>query len=80
MKEIILSGGVIGTPQILLNSGVGNTTELEALGIPPLHNLPDVGQGLTEHVAANVAWTVTGPTATVYVRIYLYVTFRPDRA
>ncbi|RXW22513.1 hypothetical protein EST38_g3334 [Candolleomyces aberdarensis] len=57
-NEIILSGGVIGTPQILLNSGIGNKTELEALDIPSLLNLPDVGQGLTEHVTTNVAWTV----------------------
>ncbi|KAJ2922055.1 hypothetical protein H1R20_g15046, partial [Candolleomyces eurysporus] len=57
-KEIILSGGVIGTPQILLNSGIGNKTELETLGIPPLLNLPDVGQGLTDHVATTIAWTV----------------------
>ncbi|KAJ2931957.1 hypothetical protein H1R20_g5144, partial [Candolleomyces eurysporus] len=63
-KEIILSGGVIGTPQVLLNSGIGNKTELEALGIPPLLNLPDVGQGLTDHVATNVAWTVIPPNTT----------------
>ncbi|KAJ2912440.1 hypothetical protein MD484_g7971, partial [Candolleomyces efflorescens] len=61
-KEIILSGGVIGTPQILLNSGIGNKTELEALGITPLLNLPDVGQGMTEHVAANVVWSVVPPS------------------
>ncbi|KAJ2931949.1 hypothetical protein H1R20_g5138, partial [Candolleomyces eurysporus] len=60
-KEIILSGGVIGTPQILLNSGIGNKTELETLGIPPLLNLPDVGQGLTDHVATTIAWTVIPP-------------------
>ncbi|RXW22518.1 hypothetical protein EST38_g3333 [Candolleomyces aberdarensis] len=65
VNEIILSGGVIGTPQILLNSGIGNKTELEALGIPPLLNLPDVGQGMTEHVAANVAWTVIPPNTTI---------------
>jgi choline dehydrogenase len=67
VKEIILSGGAIGTPQILLNSGIGNKTELEDVGIPSLLNLPDVGQGLTEHVAANVAWTVAGSTIPTYV-------------
>ncbi|KAJ2920835.1 hypothetical protein H1R20_g16258, partial [Candolleomyces eurysporus] len=64
VNEIILSG-VIGTPQILLNSGIGSKAELEHLGIPTVLNLPDVGEGLTEHVAANVAWMVIPPNTTI---------------
>ncbi|KAF6749239.1 hypothetical protein DFP72DRAFT_1142742 [Ephemerocybe angulata] len=56
-KELILSGGVIGTPHILLNSGIGNKTELEALGIPSIRDLPDVGQGITEHVSIAASFT-----------------------
>ncbi|KAJ3536351.1 hypothetical protein NMY22_g6071 [Coprinellus aureogranulatus] len=56
-KELILSGGVIGTAQILLNSGIGNKTELEELGIPSVLDLPDVGEGLMEHVAIPMTWT-----------------------
>jgi len=48
-KEVILSAGSIGTPHILLNSGIGNSTELRALGINPLVNLPDVGENLSDH-------------------------------
>ncbi|KAJ3531680.1 hypothetical protein NMY22_g8051 [Coprinellus aureogranulatus] len=55
-KELILSAGVIGTPQILLNSGIGNATELEELDIPPVLDLPDVGKGMTDHVAVRLAW------------------------
>ncbi|TEB19309.1 pyranose dehydrogenase [Coprinellus micaceus] len=56
-KELILSGGVIGTAQILLNSGVGNATELKELGIPSVLDVPDVGKNLMEHVAIPLAWT-----------------------
>lgn len=56
-KEVILSAGVIGTPQILLNSGIGNVTELRAFGIEPTLNLPDVGKGLSDHTSNVVAWS-----------------------
>ncbi|KAJ3509487.1 hypothetical protein NMY22_g16273 [Coprinellus aureogranulatus] len=55
-KELILSGGVIGSAHILLNSGVGNITELTALGIPSLLGAPDVGRNLMEHVAVPMTW------------------------
>ncbi|TEB27549.1 alcohol oxidase [Coprinellus micaceus] len=58
-RELILTAGVIGTPQIFLNSGIGNKTELSALAIPCVLDIPDVGMGLTEHTAANLAWTIT---------------------
>ncbi|KAJ7881442.1 aryl-alcohol oxidase [Mycena leptocephala] len=48
-KEIILSAGSIGTPNILLNSGIGNSSTLTSLGIKPVHNLPSVGQNLSDH-------------------------------
>ncbi|KAJ7139326.1 aryl-alcohol oxidase-like protein [Mycena epipterygia] len=41
-KELILSAGSIGTPNILLHSGIGNSSALSALGIKPLHNLPSL--------------------------------------
>lgn len=65
-KELIVSGGVIGTPHILLNSGIGNRTELSALGIKPVLNLPDVGENLSEHVAASLRWSVA-PQNTTFI-------------
>ncbi|KAF5362811.1 hypothetical protein D9757_013669 [Collybiopsis confluens] len=47
-KEVIISGGVVGSPQILLNSGIGNSTFLSSLGIKPLVDLPSVGQNLSD--------------------------------
>ncbi|KAG6914126.1 hypothetical protein DXG01_002288 [Tephrocybe rancida] len=48
-KEIILSAGSIGSPHILLNSGIGPTKDLQAVGVKPLVNLPGVGGNLTDH-------------------------------
>ncbi|KIK62553.1 hypothetical protein GYMLUDRAFT_42023 [Collybiopsis luxurians FD-317 M1] len=50
-KEVILSAGVIGSPHILLNSGIGDSDELSEIGIKPLVNLPSVGKNLTDQVS-----------------------------
>ncbi|KAJ6587189.1 aryl-alcohol oxidase [Mycena vulgaris] len=57
-KEIIISAGSIGTPSILLHSGIGNSSALLAIGIEPLHHLPSVGQNLTDHAVAGLTWLV----------------------
>ncbi|KAJ7164502.1 aryl-alcohol oxidase [Mycena filopes] len=57
-KETILSAGAIGTPTILLHSGVGDKTALQALGIPSLLHLPSVGQNLSDHPSFALAWSV----------------------
>ncbi|KAK0459367.1 alcohol oxidase [Desarmillaria tabescens] len=48
LKEIILSAGSVGTPHILLHSGIGDKAELTTLGITPRLHLPDVGKNLTD--------------------------------
>ncbi|KAJ7859960.1 glucose dehydrogenase short protein [Mycena olivaceomarginata] len=48
-KEIILSAGPVGSPQILLNSGIGAHSTLSALGIPPVLDLPSVGKNASDH-------------------------------
>ncbi|CAK5271192.1 unnamed protein product [Mycena citricolor] len=57
-KELILSAGSIGTPNILLHSGIGNSSTLRKLGIKPLHNLPSVGQNLSDHVLLPFGFSV----------------------
>ncbi|KAH6904212.1 glucose-methanol-choline oxidoreductase [Coprinopsis sp. MPI-PUGE-AT-0042] len=59
-KEVILSAGSYGTPQLLLLSGIGNSTDLEAFGIEPIIDLPSVGKNLTDHVLMGMQWNVTG--------------------
>ncbi len=50
-KEVILSGGVVGSPQLLLLSGVGPAEHLEEVGVPLVHHLPGVGQNFQDHSA-----------------------------
>jgi choline dehydrogenase len=47
--EIILSGGAIASPQLLLLSGIGPADHLRSLGIPVVHHLSGVGENLRDH-------------------------------
>jgi choline dehydrogenase len=58
-KEVILSGGAINSPQLLMLSGIGPADHLQALGIPLIVDLPGVGQNLQDHLAVPVAYKCT---------------------
>src|SRR5690606_10073092 len=49
-SEVILSGGAINSPQLLMLSGIGPAEQLRALGIDVLHDLPGVGRNLHDHL------------------------------
>ncbi|HAW46834.1 MAG TPA: glucose-methanol-choline oxidoreductase, partial [Roseovarius sp.] len=49
-REVILSGGAFGSPQLLMLSGIGPAEALQAQGIAPLHDLPGVGENLQDHL------------------------------
>jgi len=49
-REVILSAGAIGSPQLLLLSGIGPRAELEALGIPVVAGVEGVGRNLQDHL------------------------------
>lgn len=53
-----MSAGSVGTPQILMLSGIGDPAALKSLGIKPLVALPDVGQNLQDHPIMSNYWTV----------------------
>lgn len=53
-REVILSGGAINSPQILMLSGIGGKAELAKFDINCIKNLPGVGKNLQEHVDACV--------------------------
>ncbi|KAL0577830.1 hypothetical protein V5O48_004158 [Marasmius crinis-equi] len=57
-KEIILSAGSIGSTQILLNSGIGDSATLEKLGIRTILDNPSVGQNLSDHPLLGNSWFV----------------------
>ena len=50
-REVILSGGAINSPQLLLLSGIGPREPLEQVGIDLVHDLPGVGRNLRDHIA-----------------------------
>ncbi|MBB4613939.1 choline dehydrogenase [Novosphingobium taihuense] len=60
-REVILCAGAINTPQLLMLSGVGPAAHLAERGIALAHNLPGVGQGLQDHLAAHVKYRSTKP-------------------
>jgi choline dehydrogenase len=55
-KEVVLSGGAYGSPQLLMLSGIGPADELSKHGITPLVDLPGVGQNLIEHPFLPMTW------------------------
>lgn len=62
-QEVVLCGGAINTPQILQLSGVGNASELEALGIPVVKDLPGVGANLQDHLEVYVQYSCKKPVS-----------------
>lgn len=52
--EVVLSAGALGSPQILLRSGIGPAKELEAVGVAPVLDVAQVGKNLHDHLLAPV--------------------------
>ena len=60
-KEVILSAGALNSPQILMNSGIGDSAELSKHGIDILHELKGVGKNLQDHYAVVNSFNCTKP-------------------
>jgi choline dehydrogenase len=61
--EVVLSLGAIHTPKVLMQSGIGDQTELERHGISVVQHLPGVGQNLQDHSAIGCIWEYQKPLA-----------------
>jgi len=62
-REVILSGGAVNSPQLLLLSGVGSLDELARHRIEPMHEVPGVGLNLQDHAAAACFVEALHPTS-----------------
>jgi choline dehydrogenase len=60
-SEVVLSLGAIHTPKVLMQSGIGDQTELRRHGIPVVQHLPGVGQNLQDHPAFGCVWEYQQP-------------------
>jgi choline dehydrogenase len=60
-REVIVSGGSINSPMLLMNSGVGPAAELNEVGIEVHHDLPGVGKNLQDHVQARFTFLTRQP-------------------
>lgn len=58
-NTVVLCAGAINTPQLLQLSGIGNSRELEGLGIKPIVHLPGVGENLQDHLEVYIQHTCT---------------------
>jgi choline dehydrogenase len=61
-REVILSGGAVNSPQLLMLSGVGPAAHVREIGLDVLVDLPGVGENLHDHPAAGLVWTTRGTT------------------
>lgn len=60
--HVILAAGAIGSPHLLLRSGIGPVADLEAAGVPVRHPLAGVGANLHDHVMLPLVWRARCPT------------------
>jgi choline dehydrogenase len=58
--EVILSGGAVNSPQLLMLSGIGPAEHLREVGVEVAANLPGVGENLHDHPVAGLLWTTHG--------------------
>jgi choline dehydrogenase len=71
-REVILSAGVVNSPQILMLSGIGTADELAQHDIPVVQDLPGVGKNLQDHVDCVMAYECREP-------VTLYSDLRADK-
>ena len=60
-REVILCGGAINSPQLLMLSGIGPAAHLQDKGIEVVHDLPGVGQNLQDHFNIRMVYKCTRP-------------------
>jgi len=77
-REVVLSGGAFGSPQLLMLSGIGAANELRSQGIAVVHDLPGVGKNLQDHI--DYVQTFLSPSHTETFGVSLRGSVRMTRA
>ncbi|SAK50475.1 glucose-methanol-choline (GMC) oxidoreductase [Caballeronia glebae] len=60
-REVIVTAGAIGSPKLLMLSGIGRAVDLERVGVKPLHGLNGVGENLQDHFDIDIVYELNGP-------------------
>ena len=60
-SEVIVTAGAIGSPKLLMLSGIGPSAHLASVGVAAIHQLPGVGENLHDHFSTDVTWVLNGP-------------------
>ena len=74
-NEVVLCGGAVNTPQLLMLSGIGSAGELAAHGIPVLVDSPEVGKNLRDHLLSGLIIETAGDTLFTAKKIPELVSF-----
>jgi choline dehydrogenase-like flavoprotein len=75
-KEVIVSAGAVGSPQILLLSGIGRSDHLRSVGVEVKHHLPGVGENLQDHLMTSL-WIHSGASGGPRLGITPFETVNP---
>jgi choline dehydrogenase len=69
-REVILSAGAIGTPHLLMLSGIGPRENLEKVGVKVLYDSPGVGQNMQDHISnGGIIFSLDKPVSVVINRL-----------
>jgi choline dehydrogenase len=60
-REVLLTSGAIGSPKLMLLSGLGPADELRAVGVPVVTDIPEVGRNLHDHFGVDIVYELSGP-------------------
>ena len=79
--EVIVCAGAVGSPQLLMLSGIGPADRLRALGIDPVADIPAVGENLQDHPIAMASYALPAPrSSSRYNHGEVYAALRSSRA
>lgn len=60
-SEVVVTAGAIGSPKLLMVSGIGPAAHLKSVGVEIRHDLAGVGQNFHDHFSTDVTWVLNGP-------------------